>query len=82
MPHSEPEALTSPDALSANGRPLGSPAFIAVAEPQLRRSLRPQRPGPKPRGDAVAQIGDCAACPRNPYGWMPPKPWQRVNLEH
>ncbi len=54
MSLSEREALTSPDALSANGRPLGSPAFIAAAERKLGRSLRRQRPGPKPSGDAGA----------------------------
>ncbi len=36
---------------AANGRPLGDDAFIADAERKLGRSLRRQRPGPKPRAE-------------------------------
>ena len=52
MSASELADLARFETLSANGRPLGAPAFIAAAERQLGRSLRKQRPGPKPMGDA------------------------------
>ena len=33
------------------GRPLGSPRFLEWPENRLRRLLRGQKPGPKPKGD-------------------------------
>lgn len=34
------------------GRPLGKEAFVDALEAELRRSLRPQKPGPKKKGEA------------------------------
>lgn len=48
----ELRALKAPETLSANGRPLGSPAFIAAAEAKLGRTLAPRKRGPKPRAAA------------------------------
>jgi putative transposase len=36
-------------ACERTGRPLGSPKFIARLEKRLHRSLRRQKPGPKPK---------------------------------
>jgi putative transposase len=49
MSASELADLAGFETLSANGRPLGAPAFIAAAEHKLGRSLRKQRPGPRPK---------------------------------
>ena len=44
----EQMALGGFETKSANGRPLGEPAFIAMIEARLGRSLRKGRPGPRP----------------------------------
>jgi putative transposase len=46
--------LAAFDTLGANGRPLGDAHFLAAAEAKLMRSLRPGRPGPKPRKRGAA----------------------------
>ncbi len=46
---SEQAQLDGFETLSANGRPLGGPEFIASAERKLGRSLRRGKPGPRPR---------------------------------
>ena len=38
-----------PVTVKPNGRPLGAPAFIAMAERKLGRSLQRGKPGPKPQ---------------------------------
>ena len=43
----EQMALDGFETKSANGRPLGTPAFVAAVERQLGRSLKPGKPGPK-----------------------------------
>ena len=53
-----PEAIAALDAFAAtggNGRPLGDAAFIAAAERKLGRTLRPSKPGPKPRESVAAR---------------------------
>ena len=40
------------ETLSANGRPIGDPAFLASAERKLGRLLRRRKPGPKPKSAA------------------------------
>ena len=45
----EQKALDGFASMSRNGRPLGTEAFIAMAERKLGRSLQPGKPGPKPQ---------------------------------
>jgi putative transposase len=48
----EPDADTLPERIhlhARTGRPLGSEDFVKQLEVRLRRTLRPQKPGPKPR---------------------------------
>src|SRR5208282_3432326 len=49
MSPSEQKALEGFVTQSRNGRPLGAPAFIAMAERKLGRSLQRGKPGPKPQ---------------------------------
>ena len=50
LPLAEQMALEGFETKSANGRPLGPPAFVAAVERMLGRSLAPGKPGPKPGG--------------------------------
>jgi putative transposase len=51
-PEDEAEALLDRLRLhSRTGRPLGADAFITRLERRLKRSLRPGRPGPKPKAE-------------------------------
>ncbi len=55
MSLSEQQALDGFVSLSRNGRPIGAPAFIALAERKLGRSLQRQKPGPKPQTKQTKQ---------------------------
>jgi putative transposase len=49
MSPGEQAALEGFETRSRNGRPLGAPEFLAKIEKKLGRSVRPARPGRKPR---------------------------------
>ena len=49
----EQAALDGFDRASPNGRPLGTPDFIAMVERKLGRTVRPGRRGRKPQGGAA-----------------------------
>jgi putative transposase len=58
----DPAAVARLRAAETTGRPVGSEEFLAMLERMLRRSLRPQKPGRKPkvrvetREDPVAEV--------------------------
>jgi hypothetical protein len=55
-----PDEQTAPESFvtqSRNGRPLGAPAFTAMAERKLNRRLQRGKPGPKPQTKRRDEMG-------------------------